>query len=70
MNRGNAIHWRLRQPRYRLLGSLCERCGHPVFPSRPLCPDCAKGLEDELIVTGWDSTAVILLPLVSPNYAD
>ncbi|HLB47096.1 MAG TPA: zinc ribbon domain-containing protein [Anaerolineales bacterium] len=41
----NPRHWRLRQPRYRLIGSVCERCGQPVFPPRPLCPDCAGARE-------------------------
>jgi len=35
------IHWRLRQARYRLLGSLCVRCQRPTFPPHPFCPQCA-----------------------------
>lgn len=43
----NPRHWRLRQPRYRLIGSVCKQCGQPIFPPRPLCPDCAGRQEVE-----------------------
>jgi ribosomal protein L32 len=33
-------HWRLKAQRYRLEGSICRNCGHRIFPSRPVCPDC------------------------------
>jgi uncharacterized OB-fold protein len=42
MNTVHSNHWRLRQPRYRLLGCLCQACRQPVFPARALCPDCAE----------------------------
>jgi hypothetical protein len=36
-----ARHWRLKAQRYRLEGAVCPRCGHPTFPPRPVCPQCA-----------------------------
>jgi predicted amidophosphoribosyltransferase len=69
MNSSNAIHWRLRQPRYRLVGSLCERCGQPVFPVRPLCPDCAAWFGDDATANKWDEVTVVFLPLKLPSYA-
>jgi uncharacterized OB-fold protein len=48
MNYRNPIHWRLRQPRYRLIGSVCSHCGRPLFPpGRPCCqprPAASSGL--------------------------
>jgi hypothetical protein len=33
--------WRLRRPRYRLMGSVCLHCGFSSFPPRSFCPQCA-----------------------------
>jgi uncharacterized OB-fold protein len=48
------IHWRLRQTRYRLVGSVCLHCGKPSFPpARPCCqPRLAASSGLELVRTG------------------
>jgi uncharacterized OB-fold protein len=43
MSYRNPVHWRLRQTRYRLVGSVCPHCHRPSFPARPPC--CQPGLE-------------------------
>ena len=35
-----ARHWRLRDQRYQLQGTVCARCGHKMFPPRAVCPEC------------------------------
>jgi hypothetical protein len=37
-----AKDWRLRPQRLRLIGSMCEEDGEPVFPPANLCPRCAE----------------------------
>jgi predicted amidophosphoribosyltransferase len=39
--------WRLRQVRYKLLGSICFRCDRTLFPPRPLCPECFRTLGED-----------------------
>lgn len=33
-------HWRLKDQRLRLQGTLCPRCGWKSFPPRQICPHC------------------------------
>ncbi len=42
MTEGLALHWRLIQPRYNLVGSVCKTCGQHYFPPRNICPDCRR----------------------------
>ncbi len=37
-----ARHWRLREQRYSLKGSICTRCGKRFFAPRPLCDACSE----------------------------
>jgi predicted amidophosphoribosyltransferase len=37
-------HWRLKDQRYRLQGFVCQNCGQPLFPPRPVCPHCVDQL--------------------------
>ncbi|MEM0382858.1 MAG: Zn-ribbon domain-containing OB-fold protein [Candidatus Anstonellales archaeon] len=34
--------WRLREQRYRLIGSKCETCGNIYLPKRTICPKCRR----------------------------
>ncbi|MBU0952851.1 MAG: Zn-ribbon domain-containing OB-fold protein [Nanoarchaeota archaeon] len=34
------IAWRLQQPRYRLIGTICTKCNTSYFPPRSLCQTC------------------------------
>jgi predicted amidophosphoribosyltransferase len=70
MNTGHANHWRLRQPRYRLVGRLCQACGQPVFPARSLCPDCAKLFSTQPARVHFDAGLVVWLPQAVNNYVD
>jgi uncharacterized OB-fold protein len=36
-------HWRLRQPRLRLIGEECPHCEVKIFPPRDICPRCGRG---------------------------
>lgn len=39
-------YWRLTDQRYRLQGSVCQNCGHFMFPTRLVCPKCkSRSLE-------------------------
>jgi len=42
MSEGLALHWRLIQSRYNLVGSECKTCGQKFFPPRNICPDCRR----------------------------
>jgi uncharacterized protein len=42
MTEGLALHWRLIQPRYNLVGTECKTCGQKFFPPRVICPDCRR----------------------------
>jgi uncharacterized protein len=42
MSEGLALHWRLIQPRYNLIGDECKNCGQKFFPPRNICPDCRR----------------------------
>lgn len=33
-------HWRLKAQRYNLVGEMCEKGEHYVFPPRDICPAC------------------------------
>jgi uncharacterized OB-fold protein len=35
-----AIDWRLKGPRYRLEGTVCNVCGTSHFPPRAICLEC------------------------------
>ena len=37
-----ARHWRLKEQRYNLIGSLCPACGEKHFPTREVCPKCGS----------------------------
>ena len=47
-------HWRLRHPRYHLLGTKCVGCDQPVFPPRPECPICAGRGEAQSSLIGFE----------------
>ncbi|MBD3262708.1 MAG: transcriptional regulator [Candidatus Altiarchaeales archaeon] len=42
MTEGIALHWRLIQPRYNLVGTECRTCGGKYFPPRNICPKCRR----------------------------
>ncbi len=53
MSEGLALHWRLIQPRYNLIGTQCTICDAKFFPPRTLCPDCRrKGVVEEFRFSG------------------
>jgi len=43
-------HWRIRKQRYQLAGEICNQCGTPMFPSRAVCPNCARRALQEVQV--------------------
>jgi uncharacterized OB-fold protein len=42
MSEGLALHWRLIQSRYNLVGTECRTCGTKFFPPRGICPECRR----------------------------
>jgi uncharacterized OB-fold protein len=34
------LFWRLKEPKYRMVGTKCETCGKVFFPPRSNCPKC------------------------------
>lgn len=42
MSEGLALHWRLIQSRYNLLGTHCATCSETFFPPRTICPECRR----------------------------
>lgn len=38
-------HWRLREQRYNLTGTVCTRCGKVSFTPRPICGECHAPVE-------------------------
>jgi uncharacterized OB-fold protein len=47
-----ARNWRIRQQRYRLMGEICETCGHALFPPRDTCPHCAEPAQTPYALSG------------------
>lgn len=41
-----ARHWRLREQRYHLTGTVCTRCGKVNFTPRPVCTECSAPLAE------------------------
>ncbi len=37
-----ARHWRLKEQRYNLTGTVCTKCGEKSFPPRRVCPKCGS----------------------------
>jgi uncharacterized OB-fold protein len=37
-----ARHWRLKDQRYNLIGSVCPKCKQKSFPPREICPKCGS----------------------------
>jgi predicted amidophosphoribosyltransferase len=70
MNTVHSNHWRLRQPRYRLLGCLCQACRQPVFPARLLCPECAELLSARRTGIHANEGLVVWLTRPPNAYAD
>lgn len=33
-------YWRWQKQRYALVGEVCPKCGHKIFPPRDVCPEC------------------------------
>ena len=52
-------HWRIRKQRYQLAGEICNQCGTAMFPSRAVCPSCARRTRQE-------NQAEILIALPEP----
>ena len=45
-------YWRLKDQRYRLLGTVCEECGHHSFPPRLVCPNCRSKKQKPFTFSG------------------
>jgi uncharacterized OB-fold protein len=39
------MNWRLKEQRYKLIGTKCAGCSIVHFPARSMCPDCHKATE-------------------------
>ena len=37
-----ARHWRLKDQRYNLVGTICSKCKQKYFPPRDVCPKCGS----------------------------
>ena len=61
------LHWRLYEPKYKLAGNRCLKCGESFFPPRNICPNCGrKGVLKKLVFSGRGtiySYTVIRTPL-------
>lgn len=42
-----SLHWRLREQRYNLTGTVCTECGKRFFTPRPVCDVCNAPVADE-----------------------
>jgi len=36
------LFWRLKESKYRIMGTKCTNCDQPYFPPRYLCPKCRR----------------------------
>ncbi|RMG63364.1 MAG: Zn-ribbon domain-containing OB-fold protein [Calditrichaeota bacterium] len=48
-------NWRLRNQRYRLVGSQCPQCQNLFFPPRQVCPHCYNSELSEFVFSGKGS---------------
>ena len=53
------LHWRLKQQRYALVGSVCTHCGASNLSRRPVCLQCGS-VTGRTLVIGQQHTAVEL----------
>jgi len=45
-------HWRLKQQRYNLVGTVCSKCGEKYFPPRQVCPGCGADITQPCTFSG------------------
>ncbi len=45
-------YWRLQKQRYSLVGEICDRCGHKIFPPRDICPECEAPAKTPFVFSG------------------
>ncbi len=50
-----ARHWRLKDQRYNLAGSVCPKCGEKSFPPRDICSKCGCEGADRYVFSGQGS---------------
>jgi uncharacterized protein len=59
-------HWRLKKQRYGLVGEVCSRCDHKIFPPRDVCPNCGGEVKEQFAINGkgkvYSSTAAYKTP--------
>ena len=47
-----ARHWRLKEQRYNLVGTICPKCGERSFPPREICPKCSTETSNSFAFCG------------------
>lgn len=45
-------HWRLKEQRYNLVGTICAQCGEKSFPPRQVCPECGSEVDQPFALKG------------------
>jgi scaffold protein (connect acetoacetyl-CoA thiolase and HMG-CoA synthase) len=45
-------HWRLKEQRYNLVGTICSKCGEKSFPPREICPNCGARVDQPFPFNG------------------
>jgi uncharacterized OB-fold protein len=45
-------HWRLKEQRYNLVGTVCSKCGEKSFPPRQVCPQCGADVNKPFSFNG------------------
>lgn len=45
-------HWRLKEQRYNLMGTVCNRCSEKFFPPREICPRCGAAEMSPYVFSG------------------
>ena len=60
------LFWRLRDAKYRLIGTKCNKCTGVFFPPRHLCPKCRRGGEIEEFPFSGNGTIVTYTIIRTP----
>ena len=48
----SARHWRLKEQRYNLVGTICSKCKQKYFPPRDVCPKCGSEISTRFAFKG------------------
>ena len=62
-----ARNWRTRKQRYSLQGIVCNHCGAPQFPARPVCTQCGGLIGCEAVLLQAEKSLPVAVQLAEKS---